>query len=124
MHQKILVADDEPNIVISLEYLLKREGYSVVIARDGDEALKAIVRELPALVLLDVMMPKKNGFEVCQEVRANEALQGVKILMLTAKGRDIDVAKGLALGADAYMTKPFATRDLVQKVSELLGQSL
>jgi len=100
MSPKILVADDEPNIVISLEYLLKREGYNVVIARDGQEALDAILREEPDLVLLDVMMPKKTGFEVCQEVRSNEALQATKILMLTAKGRDTDVAKGLALGAD------------------------
>jgi DNA-binding response OmpR family regulator len=119
--KKVLVADDEPNIVISLEYLLKREGYTVAVARDGQEALDAIARELPDLLLLDVMMPKKNGFEVCQEVRANEAWQGLKILMLTAKGRDTDVAKGIALGADAYMTKPFATRDLVQKVAHVLG---
>jgi DNA-binding response OmpR family regulator len=123
MTHKILVADDEPNIVISLEYLLKRESYSVVVARDGQEALDAIVREMPDLVLLDVMMPKKTGFEVCQEVRANDALQGVKILMLTAKGRDTDLAKGTALGADAYMTKPFATRDLVQKVAQMLGRT-
>jgi len=123
MNPKIVVADDEPNIVVSLEYLLKREGYAVTIARDGQEALEAIARELPDLVLLDVMMPKKTGFEVCQEVRANDALQGVKILMLTAKGRDTDVAKGTAMGADAYMTKPFATRDLVQKVAEMLGQA-
>lgn len=123
MTHKILVADDEPNIVISLEYLLKRESYSVVVARDGQEALDAIVREMPDLVLLDVMMPKKTGFEVCQEVRANDALQGVKILMLTAKGRDTDLAKGTALGADAYMTKPFSTRELVQKVAELLGET-
>ncbi|MDD2844289.1 MAG: response regulator [Rhodoferax sp.] len=122
MSPKILVADDEPNIVISLEYLLKREGYNVVIARDGQEAVDAIIREQPDLVLLDVMMPKKTGFEVCQEVRAMESLQGTKILMLTAKGRDTDVAKGLALGADAYMTKPFATRELVQKVAEMLGK--
>ena len=122
MTHKILVAADEPNIVISLEYLLKREGYSVVVARDGQEALDAIARETPDLVLLDVMMPKKTGFEVCQEVRANESLQGVKILMLTAKGRDTDMAKGTALGADAYMTKPFATRDLVQKVAQMLGR--
>jgi len=120
-NKKILVADDEPNIVISLEYLLKREGYAVLIARDGQEALDTIARDKPDLVLLDVMMPKKTGFEVCQEVRANEALHGIKILMLTAKGRDTDVAKGTALGADAYMTKPFATRDLVQKVSQMLG---
>lgn len=123
MSPKILVADDEPNIVISLEYLLKREGYNVVIARDGQEAVDAIVREQPDLVLLDVMMPKKTGFEVCQEVRSNEAVQATKILMLTAKGRDTDVAKGLALGADAYMTKPFATRELVQKVAEMLGKA-
>lgn len=122
MNPKILVADDEPNIVISLEYLLKREGYTVVIARDGEEALQTIRREQPDLVLLDVMMPKKTGFEVCQEVRADDALQSTKILMLTAKGRDTDVAKGTALGADAYITKPFATRDLVQKVAQMLGR--
>jgi DNA-binding response OmpR family regulator len=124
MTAKILVADDEPNIVISLEFLLKREGYTVVIARDGQEAIEAIERERPDLVLLDVMMPKKTGFEVCQDVRTNDALQDTKILMLTAKGRDTDVAKGLALGADAYMTKPFATRDLVQKVAEMLGRAV
>ncbi len=122
MNPTILVADDEPNIVISLEYLLKREGYTVVIARDGEEALQVIRRERPDLVLLDVMMPKKTGFEVCQEVRADDTLQTIKILMLTAKGRDTDVAKGTALGADAYMTKPFATRDLVQKVAQMLGR--
>ncbi|MHB1198286.1 MAG: response regulator transcription factor [Polaromonas sp.] len=120
MSQKILVADDEPNIVISLEYLMKREGYTVLIARDGQEALEAIAREKPDLVLLDVMMPRKSGFEVCQAVRASEDLQATKILMLTAKGRDTDIAKGLAMGADAYMTKPFSTRELVQKVADML----
>ena len=122
MNQKILVADDEPNIVISLEYLLKREGYTVLIARDGQEALETIASEHPDLVLLDVMMPKKTGFEVCQEVRASDALASIKILMLTAKGRDTDVVKGLALGADAYITKPFSTRELAQKVAELLAR--
>lgn len=121
MSHKILIADDEPNILISLEYLLKREGFEVVGARDGQEALDAIARERPALVLLDVMMPVKTGFEVCQEVRANAALRDTRILMLTAKGLDTDVAKGLALGADAYMIKPFTTRELVQKVREWLG---
>ena len=121
MSRKILVADDEPNIVISIEYLMKREGYTVLVARDGQEALDMIARERPELVLLDVMMPKKSGFEVCQAVRASEELQATKILMLTAKGRDTDLAKGLALGADAYMTKPFSTRELVQKVAEMLG---
>ncbi|MDB5844322.1 MAG: response regulator receiver domain protein [Polaromonas sp.] len=121
MSRKILVADDEPNIVISLEYLMKREGYTVLVARDGQEALDAIARDRPDLVLLDVMMPKKSGFEVCQAVRASEELRAIKILMLTAKGRDTDLAKGLALGADAYMTKPFSTRELVQKVADMLA---
>ncbi|MGV8803873.1 MAG: response regulator transcription factor [Polaromonas sp.] len=121
MSAKILIADDEPNIVISLEYLMKREGYTVTVARDGEEALAAIARERPDLVLLDVMMPKKSGFEVCQAVRASEALRATKILMLTAKGRDTDLAKGLALGADDYMTKPFSTRELARKVAEMLG---
>ena len=118
--KKLLVADDEPNIVISLEYLMKREGYDVLVATDGNQALEAIQREQPALVLLDVMRPGKTGFEVCQAVRADPALDGVRILMLTAKGRETDVSKGLALGANAYMTKPFSTRELVQKVAELL----
>ena len=120
MSHKILIADDEPNILISLEYLMQREGYTVSVARDGEEALAAILRDRPALVLLDVMMPKKSGFEVCQEVRANDAVRDTLILMLTAKGRDTDVAKGLGLGADAYMTKPFSTRDLVLKVRQML----
>jgi DNA-binding response OmpR family regulator len=121
MTSKILIADDEPNILISLEYLMKREGYEVLVARDGEEALEVLRRERPRLVLLDVMMPRKTGFDVCQELRADESVKDTLVLMLTAKGRDTDVAKGLALGADAYMTKPFATRDLVQKVRELLG---
>ena len=121
MSTKILIADDEPNILISLEFLMKREGYEVVLARDGQEALDAILRERPALVLLDVMMPIKTGFDVCHEVRAHEAVRDTLIVMLTAKGRDTDVAKGLALGANAYMTKPFSTKELVQKVRELLG---
>jgi DNA-binding response OmpR family regulator len=120
MSHKILIADDEPNILVSLEYLMQREGYAVSVARDGDEALAAILRDRPDLVLLDVMMPKKSGFEVCQEVRANDATRGTLILMLTAKGRDTDVAKGLGSGADAYMTKPFSTKALVQKVREML----
>ena len=120
MNEKILIADDEPNILVSLEYLMKREGFAVSVARDGDEALAAIIRERPALVLLDVMMPRKSGFEVCQEVRANDAVKDTLIVMLTAKGRDTDVAKGLGIGADAYVMKPFSTRELVQKVRTML----
>ena len=122
MSQHVLIADDEPNIVVSLEFLMKREGYRVSVARDGDAALEAIRNERPDLVLLDVMMPKRSGMEVCQAVREDPALAGVRILMLSAKGRDTDVAKGAALGADAYMTKPFSTRALADKVREMLAK--
>ncbi len=121
MNHKVLIADDEPNIVISLEYLLKRAGYQVLVARDGQEAIDTIRRERPDLVLLDVMMPRKSGHEVCAELRADEALRGIKVLMLSAKGRDTDIDKGLGVGADAYMTKPFSTKDLAAKVAEMLG---
>ena len=121
MTHKILIADDEPNIVVSLEYLLKRAGYTVLVARDGQEAIDTLRRERPALVLLDVMMPRKNGHEVCAELRADEALRHTRVLMLSAKGRDTDVDKGLGVGADAYMTKPFSTRELAEKVRDLLS---
>jgi DNA-binding response OmpR family regulator len=121
MTHTVLIADDEPNILLSLEFLMQREGHRVVIARDGVEALQAVQRERPALVLLDVMMPGKSGFEVCQAIRADEGFDGTKIVLLTAKGRDTDVAKGLALGADAYITKPFSTKELAQRVRELLA---
>ncbi len=121
MSKTVLIADDEPNIVISLEFLLKREGYQVLVARDGEEALQAIRTHRPDLVLLDVMMPRLSGHEVCQAVRADPALQATRILMLTAKGRATDVAKGQALGADAYMTKPFSTRELADQVAAMLA---
>ena len=123
MSFKVLIADDEPNILISLEFLMKREGHVVVVARDGDEALAAIHRERPDLVLLDVMMPGKTGFDVCAAVKGDESLAATKIVLLTAKGRETDVAKGLALGADAYMTKPFSTRELVERVRSLLASA-
>ena len=121
MSKRVLIADDEPNIVVSLEFLMKREGHQVSVARDGAAALEAIRRDRPDLVLLDVMMPRLSGFEVCQSVRADEALAGVKILMLTAKGRDTDLAQGLGVGADAYMTKPFSTKELAAKVRQMLA---
>jgi two-component system alkaline phosphatase synthesis response regulator PhoP len=121
MSTKILIADDEPNILISLEYLMKREGYAVHVARDGQEALDVMRRERPRLVLLDVMMPRKSGIDVCQELRGDESIKDTLVLMLTAKGRETDVAKGLGVGADAYMTKPFATKDLVAKVRDMLA---
>lgn len=121
MTKKILIVDDEPNIVISLEFLMKKEKFEVAVACDGDEALAKVASFNPDLILLDVMMPKKSGFEVCEALRADPAQAGLRIMMLTAKGRETEVAKGLAMGADAYMTKPFSTKDLVAKVKEILG---
>ena len=121
MTKKVLIADDEQNIVISLEFLLRREGFEVLVASDGEEALDKVRAEKPDLVLLDVMMPKMNGFDVCQALRADPDLAGTRILMLTAKGRETEVSKGLGLGADAYMTKPFSTKELVIQVRSLLG---
>lgn len=121
MAHKILIVDDEPNIVISLEFLMKKEGFEIAVAGDGEEALAKVASFNPDLILLDVMMPKKSGFEVCECLRADPAHAGLVIVMLTAKGRDTEVAKGLAIGADAYVTKPFSTKDLVAKVKSMLG---
>jgi len=120
MTTKILIADDEPNILISLEFLMKREGYEVLLARDGQEALDLLRQARPRLVLLDVMMPRKTGFEVCQEVRNDDDLRATLILMLPAKCRETDNVKWLSLGAKSLMSKPFSTRELVQKVREML----
>jgi DNA-binding response OmpR family regulator len=122
MAKKILIADDEQNIVISIEFLLRREGFEVLVAGDGEEALAKVRAEKPDLILLDIMMPKMNGFDVCQALRADPELAGVRVLMLTAKGRETEVSKGLGLGADAYMTKPFSTKELVAQVRTLLAE--
>ena len=119
--KKILIADDEPNIVISLEFLMQQAGYDVRSAADGDEAMRAMKSFKPDLVLLDVMLPLCDGFQICQKIRDDPELRHAKIVMLTAKGRDVEVAKGIALGADLYMTKPFATRELIAAVRKLLG---
>lgn len=123
MATKILIADDEPNIVISLEFLLKREGYQVIVAHNGAEALARVRAERPDMAILDVMMPLRNGFEVCQDLRQDPEFKHLRIMMLTAKGRDTEISKGLALGADVYMTKPFATRELIAKVKALLDRA-
>ena len=121
MAKRILIADDEPNIVAALEFLLQRNGYEVHLARNGDEALKSIAQHKPDLVLLDVMMPLRSGYDVCQRVREHEDWRHIKIVMLSAKGRDVEVNKGISLGADLYITKPFSTRELVTKINDLLG---
>jgi len=121
--QRILIVDDEPNIAASLEFLLQRGGYDVRVAHDGEEALAEARSFRPQLVLLDVMMPKLDGYEVCQRLREGENGAGVKIVMLTARGREVDAEKGKAIGADLFVTKPFSTRDLVAHVRELLGSA-
>jgi two-component system alkaline phosphatase synthesis response regulator PhoP len=122
MMQRILIVDDEPNIVLSLEFLMEQSGYEVTIARDGEEALVQMEAFRPDLVLLDVMLPLRSGFEVCQKIRENRGWDRVKVVMLSAKGRDLDTSKGLALGADAYITKPFSTKDLIEEVRALLAR--
>ena len=121
MAKKILIADDEPNIVTALEFLLERAGYEVRTARNGDEALAAIAQDPPDLVLLDIMMPVKSGYEVCKRIREEPEWGKVKVVMLSAKGRDAEVTKGLAMGADLYVTKPFSTRELLSQIRTLLG---
>ena len=121
MPKKVLIVDDEPNIVLSVEFLMKREGYDVVTAADGQEALDMLQDARPDLMILDVMMPRKNGFEVCEAVRSHPQFGSLPILMLTAKGREAEMKKGLSLGADAYVTKPFSTHDLIDRVGALLA---
>ena len=122
MTKTILIADDEPNIVLSLEFLLQEAGYRTEVARDGQEALDALARQVPDLILLDVMMPRLSGFDVCQRIRENPAWRDIRVVMLSAKGREVEIRKGLALGADAYVTKPFAIKDLMAEVARQLGE--
>ena len=117
----VLVADDEPNIVLSLQFLMKQAGYDVRVARDGEEAIAMITERQPDLVLLDVMMPKKDGYQVCQTIRNTPEWNSMRIIMLTAKGREVEREKGIAMGADEYITKPFSTRYVVERVRQLLG---
>jgi DNA-binding response OmpR family regulator len=118
---KILIVDDEPNIVLPLEFLMRKQGHDVQVAVDGDEALDAIGAFAPDLVLLDVMLPRRSGYEICQTLREEPAWRHIKIVLLTAKGRDVEVARGMAVGADDYVTKPFSTHELVERVERLLG---
>ena len=120
MSKRVLVVDDEPNIVMSLEFLMRRAGFEVAVARNGREALEALDGTPPDLLLLDVMMPEFDGYEVCEKIRARPDWNATKIVMLTARGREVERERGLSLGADAYVTKPFSTRDLVEQVKRML----
>ena len=123
MTGSVLIVDDEPNIVQSLQFLMTDAGLDVRTANDGEAALAAIVQRVPDVVLLDVMLPGSDGYEVCRKIRMNPAWREVRIIMLTARGRDSERARGIELGADAYITKPFSTRELVEQVKRFLGSS-
>lgn len=116
---KILIVDDEPNILLSLEYLFKKDGHRVFIARDGEEAIDIIERDSPRLVILDIMMPKVDGYEVCKHIKKQDP--SVKVVFLSAKSKEQDIRKGLTIGADLYLTKPFVNKELVAKVKAILN---
>lgn len=118
---KILIVDDEPNIVLSLDYLVRKKGFVPFIARNGAEALSIAEKECPNLIVLDIMMPDMDGYEVCKIIKANPALSNTKIIFLSAKSRQEDIDKGLALGADKYVTKPFSTKQIMQEIITLVN---
>ena len=124
MPSYVLIVDDEPNIITSLKFLMKKEGYEVGVATDGEAALRAMEQRPPDLVLLDIMIPKLDGFGLLEKIRSDSALKNVRVILLTAKGRSIDQEKGIALGADEYVTKPFSTRKLTQTVQQLLKTAI
>ena len=121
MPRRVLVVDDEPNMLLALQLMMRKAGYDVRLARDGEEALEAMVTHRPHIVILDIMLPGRDGFEICEVIRANPDWADVKIIMLTARAREVDRQKGLAVGADDYITKPFSTREVLQRVTDLLG---
>jgi len=123
MSKSVLVVDDEINIVLSLEFLMKQAGHEVRIATDGEEALLLVEEKIPDLILLDLMIPKRDGYDVCQTIRSNPDMDQVKIVMLTARGLEVEREKGLSLGANAYVTKPFSTQGLTELVNSLLDES-
>lgn len=123
MPKEILIVDDEPSIVVPIQFLMEQQGYTVMVAENGEGALDIIYKYKPDLILLDIMLPRIDGYEVCEIVRLDPRYRDIKIIFLTAKGREVEIAKGLALGADAYITKPFSNTELVSKVKELLANT-
>jgi two-component system alkaline phosphatase synthesis response regulator PhoP len=121
---KILVVDDEIYIVHILDFSLGMEGYEVVTALDGEQALERVASEKPDLIVLDIMMPKLDGYEVCRAVKSNPATRTIPVILLSAKGRNVDQKMGFDVGADDYITKPFSPRKLVERINQLLGQAI
>jgi DNA-binding response OmpR family regulator len=120
MSKKVLIVDDEPGIIVALQFLMEQNGYATIVAFSGEEAMEAVAQHHPDLILLDIMLPVVDGFEVCQRVRENPDWNDIRIVLVTALGSEVNVTKGLDLGADAYITKPFSNADLVAKVKELI----
>lgn len=118
--KKILIVDDEPNIVMALEYTLKKNNYQVFIARDGEEAIDMATNKIPDLVVLDIMMPKIDGFEVLEKLKSDSALEHTKVIFLSAKNKEKDIQKGLEKGADEYLTKPFSMKKILQSIEQQL----
>lgn len=123
MTKRVLIAEDEESIVASLEFLMRKAGFETCVARDGTAALERVADFAPDLVLLDIMLPGRSGYDICARIRENPVLHGTRVLMLTARGSSADEARGMAVGADAYLTKPFSTQELVARVRELLGEA-
>jgi DNA-binding response OmpR family regulator len=122
MPKKVLIVDDEPSIIVPLQFLMEQNGYETSVAFSGEEAIETVAASHPNLILLDIMLPIIDGFEVCQRVRENPEWNDIRIILLTAMGSEANIAKGLALGADAYITKPFANSEVIAKVKELICQ--
>ncbi len=119
--KKILIADDEHKIVMTLEYAFRKAGYEIYIARDGTEVLEILKEQIPDLILLDIMMPNLDGYSTLSEIKKNENYQNIKVIFLSAKTSEKDINKGLEMGADAYVTKPYSIKKLTEKVVELIG---
>ena len=118
--KKILIVDDEPNIVMALEYTFKKNNFEVFIARDGHEALDILKKQLPDVIILDVMMPMVDGYATLEQIKKDESLQHCKVIFLSAKNKEKDIETGLSLGANLYVTKPFSIKKLVDQVHELI----
>lgn len=121
MAKKVLVVDDDPYILMSLEFLMKKNGFDVLVARNGTEALELLKKQVPDVVLLDIMMPDVDGYQICRHIKKTKSLQQTKVVFLSAKTAEADIQKGLDLGASLYIKKPFSTRELVKQVKELAG---
>lgn len=121
MPYKILIVDDAPHIVVPLQFLMEQRGYEVLVAASAEEAIEIIAKEEPDLILLDILLPRIDGYEVCQIIRLNPEWQDTRVIFLSARGREVDVARGMALGADDYITKPFSNADVLQRVAHLLA---